>query len=109
MPRYAISASYVPEHWDRVVAHPNAIVAGFRRIVESLGGTLESFDYTFGEHDLLAIIEVPDLTTQTAVSIALASTSVFKALTTRELIDPEVITTALNAIRVTREAEDKPS
>lgn len=103
MPRYVILASYVPEHWDRLIAHPAASVQGFRRVVESLGGTLESFDYLLGEHDLMAVLDVPAATTQAAVSIALASTNVFKALATSELIDPEVIAAALHAVKETRD------
>ncbi len=106
MARYVISASYMPEHWERLIAHPKASVAGFRQVVEKMGATLESFDYIFGEHDLLAVIDAPDATTQVAVSIALASTKVFKAVDTRELIDPEVVGAALNAIGAARAAAD---
>jgi uncharacterized protein with GYD domain len=104
--RYVISASYVAEHWDRLIAHPKASVAGFRQIVQTMGATLESFDYIFGEHDLLAVIDAPDATTQVAVSVALASTNVFRAVDTRELIDPQVVVAALNAIGAARAAAD---
>jgi len=113
MSRYAISASYVPEHWDRLIAHPAASTAGFRRIVESLGATLESFDYTLGDSDLLAIIDAPDPTTQVAVSVGLAATNVFKAVVTRELVAPDVIVAALLMLQAGRNgdpgAEDGPA
>ncbi len=108
MARFVISASYLPEHWDRLVAHPQASVAGFRQVVEKLGAALESFDYILGEHDLLAVIRAPDRTTQLAVSIALAATNVFRAVDTRELIDPDDVAAALNAIGATRAPADNP-
>ncbi len=108
MTRYSISGSYLSEHWDRLIAHPQASVAGFRRVVERLGATLQSFDYILGEHDLLAVIDAPDRTTQLAVSIALAATNVFQVLETRELIDPQDVVTALNAIGASRAAADSP-
>ena len=40
-----------------------------RRVVESVGGTLESFYFTFGDADAIGIVDLPDVASAVAASM----------------------------------------
>ncbi len=62
--------------------------------VESVGGTLETFLYGFGENDLYIIVDVPDQETMTAISLAIGVSGALSpntiALLTPEQVDAAV-------------------
>jgi uncharacterized protein with GYD domain len=95
MPKYAVLASYEPEQWSRMMEHPQARGVGLRRAAETLGGSVDSLYWSFGERDLLAIVSTPDSATQTALSMAMASTGVFRSFATHELIDEDELPSIL--------------
>lgn len=65
-----------------------------RKLVESLGGRMEAFYYSFGEYDGLAILELPDNTAMTAAAIALQGKGTLVTETV-VLITPEEVNKAL--------------
>ena|SRR5215210_931016 len=62
-----------------------------RALAASLGGTLESYYFAFGEYDVYAIFDLPDDEAATAASIAAnssgASKATFVKLLTAEQVD----------------------
>jgi uncharacterized protein with GYD domain len=68
--------------------HPEAAVMGLRRAVEAVGGRLELIYFVLGDYDVLAVVDAPDELTQAAISVALASTGVFRTFASHQLIDP---------------------
>ncbi len=69
---------------DEVAAHT----------ISSLGGHLDSFYFAFGDHDVIAILDLPDNVTASALSIALSATGLLRTkvtpLVTAEEIDQAV-------------------
>lgn len=53
-----------------------------QKAVESLGGTLESFYFTMGEHDAVIVADFPDVVAATALSVAVAATGGVRLSTT---------------------------
>jgi uncharacterized protein with GYD domain len=53
-----------------------------RMAAESLGGKLEAFYFTFGEHDAVVIVDFPDAATAAALSVAIGSTGAARCRTT---------------------------
>jgi uncharacterized protein with GYD domain len=53
-----------------------------KALVESVGGSLESMYFAFGDTDVFCIVEVPDATAAAAASIALGASG---AVTTRTI------------------------
>ncbi|MBT3606174.1 MAG: GYD domain-containing protein [Candidatus Latescibacteria bacterium] len=94
MPKYLIEGSYSAEGLLGLVKEGG----GARRdavaqLVQGLGGTLEVFYYTFGREDTVAIADLPDNVTATAISIAAnASGAVRVSITV--LLTPEEIDAA---------------
>lgn len=64
--------------------------------VRKLGGTLECFYWAFGDHDLVAIADIPDAVSAAALNLQVCATGVVKtktiALLTAEQIDQAVKT-----------------
>jgi uncharacterized protein with GYD domain len=58
--------------------------------IAALGGTLESFYYTFGEDDVVGIAEMPDNVSAAAFSVTVATAGVATTKTT-VLMTPEEI------------------
>jgi len=89
MPKYLVSVSYSAEGAKGLRQD-----GGTKRrqvatnAVESLGGKVEAFYFSFGEHDAIIIADMPDAASAAAVSLAVSSTGAAR-LTTTALITPE--------------------
>lgn len=86
MARYLIQFSYTPEAIQNMVKNPQDRAAVVRGMAERWGGNVEAFYYTFGDYDGVAITEVPDNITMTAISMAIAASGAFKTFKTTVLI-----------------------
>ncbi len=95
MPKYALFFSYTAEAWSKMIKDPGDRAAAARAVAESTGGTLDSIYFMFGEHDGMAICDLPDAEAAAAASIAVSSTGAFGHVETRELIEPERLVAVL--------------
>lgn len=91
MPKYLFRASLAAEGIAGVLAEGGT---ARRQVVsdaiETLGGTLEAFYFTFGDEDVAAICEMPD--DETAAAFAMeTSASGRVAVSTTVLLTPEQI------------------
>jgi uncharacterized protein with GYD domain len=94
MPRFLLKASYSPEGAKGLIKEGGtARRAAVSKMVEGLGGRLESFDYALGEDDAYVIVEVPDSATVVAMSMTINATGAV-GLKTVELLTPEEIDAA---------------
>lgn len=64
--------------------------AAVEKVVEGLGGKVESFYFALGEDDVYVIAELPDTVTATAVSLTVNASGVV-SLQTVELLTPEQV------------------
>jgi uncharacterized protein with GYD domain len=64
--------------------------AAVQKMIEGMGGRLECFYYTLGEPDAFAIVDVPDMVSVTAVSLAINASGGAQVSTT-VLVTPEQI------------------
>jgi len=94
MPKYLITASYSAEGLRGLLKEGGSSRrAVVQKIAESVGGKLESLYYTFGEHDVIAIYDVPDNTTATALSLTIGASGLVR-ITTTPLVTPEEVDAA---------------
>ena len=54
MPRNLIQASYNTQGITDLVKNPQDRSTAVRPVIERLGGSIESFDYAFGDYDIVA-------------------------------------------------------
>ena len=60
------------------------------RAIESVGGTLESFYFAFGDDDLIMIVNLPDDASASALSLHISAAGALNVRST-VLIDPETV------------------
>lgn len=74
MPRYLIEATYTLDGLRGLLNDGGSgRVDAVRKMAESVGGHLESFDFTFGEQDTHVICELPDNKAAAAVALAIGA------------------------------------
>jgi uncharacterized protein with GYD domain len=83
MPKYMIQAAYTPEglrglQKDKASGRRQAVASA----LESVGGRLEVMYFTLGEYDIIAIAELPDQISVTAMSIASCASGLVRTKTT---------------------------
>lgn len=87
MAKYITFFSYSAEAVRAMIHHPSDRSAAAKALVESLGGTVESFYWMQGAHDGFLISEVPDGVAGTALVAAVASTGTITDLESHEIFD----------------------
>ena len=56
--------------------------AAVAKAVKGLGGKLEAFYFSLGEHDVLALVDLPDVMTATALAMHISDTGLVRTKTT---------------------------
>ncbi len=91
MPKYLIRASYTTEGVKGLLKEGGTKrKAVVDQMVREMGGSLEAFYFAFGDDDVVAIADLPDDASATAVSLA-ASAGGAVGLNTTVLISPETV------------------
>ena len=89
MARYLLQASYSGGAISDLVKNPEDRAAVLRRLVESMGGKMGSFDYCFGDYDVVVIADMPDNVSVAAVSMAVGASGTCKDIKTTVLLSME--------------------
>ena len=91
MPKYLFAGSYTSDGVKGLLKDGGTKRRQFvEDLVAGMGGTLEGFYYAYGDHDVYAIVDLPDNASATALSLAVnASGAVTGNLTV--LITPEEV------------------
>lgn len=87
MPKYITFFNYSTDAVKGMIHHPSDRGAAAKALVESLGGTVESFYWMQGAHDGFLIAEIPDAVSAAALAAAVGSTGAITNLQTHELYD----------------------
>ena len=87
MAKFAIFFSYTPDAWQAMLDGPSDRAAAAQQVIESVGGTLESYYWMFGEHDGFVVAEVGDSLSAAAISVAVSSSKALTNVSTHELLD----------------------
>ncbi len=89
MQHYLLQASYTPEGWEALVKNPQNRFESIRPAVEKLGGKIEHGWLAFGEHDIVAILQMADNVGAAALAIAFAAGGALKSVKTTPLMSAE--------------------
>jgi uncharacterized protein with GYD domain len=81
--KFLITASYSADGAKGLIKEgASGRKAAVEKALAGVGGTLESIYYTFGEHDVIVIGDVPDTASALAVSLAANATGTVRVTTT---------------------------
>jgi uncharacterized protein with GYD domain len=86
---YLYQISYSSEAWAALVKLPQDRIAAVRKVVEKLGGKVETFWFAFGDYDLVGVIDMPDNVSAAAFSVAVAAGGACKDVKTTPLLSIE--------------------
>ena len=95
MSKYLVQASYTAEGVKGLTKDTaSGRKAAVAHAVESLGGRLEALYFSFGEFDILAVMDLPDNAAAARFALRAASTAQVNVRTT-PLLTPEEVDKAL--------------
>src|SRR5712692_9777535 len=82
MLHYLFQAAYTPQAWAALARNPQDRIEAVRPVVERLGGKIVAGFLSFGEYDVVALLEMPDNESVAASSIAASTGGAVKAIKT---------------------------
>ena len=86
MPLYMYQAAYTPASLAAQTKEPADRLEVVGRQLQSAGVRIQAGGYTFGDYDVLAIIEAPDDATMASVAIAIAAGGAIRTARTTKLL-----------------------
>ena len=95
MTMYLTRFSYTPETWARLIQKPEDRREAARAYIESVGGKLHGFWYSFGEYDGWNLWEAPDDVSMAAVALAIGAGGALRSIETTVLLSVGELMAAL--------------
>ena len=106
MPLYLQQVSYSQEGWAAVIGNPQDRIEAVRPTIEKLGGKIRDAYFSFGDYDIVVIIEFPNNVTAAAIAIAFAGGGACRTVHTTPLLTREE---ALEALKKAQSSGYKPA
>jgi uncharacterized protein with GYD domain len=83
MPKYMIEASYTAQGLKGLQKDKSSgRKAAVSKAVDALGGKLDAYYFALGERDVVAILDLPDAVSATALALAVSATGLVRTKTT---------------------------
>lgn len=92
---YLYQLTYSSDAIKGMVANPSDREAAARKLIEALGGKLHHLFFSFGQYDVVCLIEGPDDEFMMAGAAAVASAGTVSASATTKLMTPSDTMAAL--------------
>lgn len=86
MPSYLVQASYTVEALQAMMKKPQDRTEVVSAAVEKLGGKLTGLWLSFGDQDVVAIMELPNNVSAAAIALAIAAGGALKSTKTTPLL-----------------------
>ncbi len=86
--KYLVLFSLTSETAKAFVARPSDRAAAVRAVAESVGGSLESYYWMFGQYDGAAVFDVPDSHAMAAIALAISGSGALSRFESHELLEP---------------------
>jgi uncharacterized protein with GYD domain len=98
MAHFLLQASYTPEALQVMLQKPQDRTTAVQAPIQALGGNLHHVFLSFGDYDVVAIIEMPDSVAAAAIALAISAGGACKNVKTTPLL------TATEAIEAAKKA-----
>jgi len=86
MATYMIQVSYTPEAWAALLKNPQDRTTVIEGVVKNLGGKMEKFYMSFGEYDIVGVVDMPDSVSAAAFSLAVSAGGACRNVKTTQLL-----------------------
>ncbi len=88
MPRYLSLFAYTGEAWARMIRTPGDRADAAGKLIEELGGRMETFSWMIGGFDGMVVYEVPDEVTAAALLGGVHASTLIREIVTYQLLGP---------------------
>ena len=105
MPYYLVQGTYTAEGASALLANPENRIEVVKTAIERLGGKLHGGWFSFGEYDIVLVVNMPDSVSAVAVSLAFSAGGAVKVVKTTPLITAEE---AIESMKKASEAGYRP-
>jgi uncharacterized protein with GYD domain len=95
MATFMVQASYTPEALNTLIAKPQNRTVVIKKFVENLGGTLVGSWMSFGDYDVVLLVEMPNNVSAATLAIAAGGGGSLKSIKTTPLLTTEQALSAL--------------
>ena len=92
---YLFQAAYNTDGWKGLLANPQDRMEAIKPAIEQLDGSLVAGWLAFGEHDIVAIVELPTNVSAAALSMAFGAGGTVKNVKTTPLMTMDEATAAM--------------
>ncbi len=89
MPAYLLQVAYTQQALSALIATPQDRTQALKKNVKNLGGKLLSSWFSFGEYDLVVIVEFPDNVSAAAWALAVGAGGALRSVKTTPLLSIE--------------------
>ena len=86
MASYLVQSSYAPQALAALIANPHDRSEHVKKVAKKLGGKISGSWLSFGEHDLVMLVEMPDNISMAALALAAAAGGSLKSVKTTPLM-----------------------
>jgi uncharacterized protein with GYD domain len=86
MPSYLVQVSYTSEALAALIANPQDRTEVVKKAAKKLGGKLKDAWLSFGDYDVVLVMEMPDNVSAAALALAAAAGGSCKAVKTTPLL-----------------------
>ncbi len=73
MAHYLVQLCYKSEAWAAMLKNPHDRAQAVEGAIQKLGGKMERFWFSFGEYDMIGIVEMPDSVAAAAFAMAIGA------------------------------------
>jgi uncharacterized protein with GYD domain len=95
MASYLVQASYTSEALASLIKNPENRTEVVKKVAKKLGGKLSASWLSFGEYDLVMVVEMPDNVSMASFAIAAAAGGSLKSVKTTPLMSTDDAMTAV--------------
>jgi uncharacterized protein with GYD domain len=95
MPTFLQQVAYSTEGWEALIGKPQDRIEAVRPAIEKLGGKIEGAWFSFGEYDVVVVVNMPSNVDAGAIAMAFAGGGACKAVRTTPLLTAEEAVEAL--------------
>jgi len=86
MATFLVEAAYTPEAWTILLKNPQDRSQVVQTAIEKLGGRIERSWLSFGDYDIVVVVDMPDSVSAAAFGMAVSAGGSCKAVKTTPLL-----------------------
>jgi uncharacterized protein with GYD domain len=86
MAYYLVQVGYTPQAWAAMINNPQDRSAAVEGAIKQLGGRMERFWMSFGDYDIIGIVDMPDSVSAAAFSMAISAGGACRGVKTTPLL-----------------------